>query len=114
MRRSGAPSQLSVSLSTKRKSLADDTNDDDHDENEKPKASAAPSRFSAPFTKTDMNASKKSKNKIETYDASKFRSEFRKPLVNSTNNNEKTNKSATASSKTDTSAASKHVNNKYL
>lgn len=108
MRRSGAPSQLSVSLSTKRKSLADDTNDDDHDENEKPKASAAPSRFSAPFTKTDMNASKKSKNKIETYDASKFRSEFRKPLVNSTNNNEKTNKSATASSKTDTSAASKH------
>ena len=110
-------------MSLKRKSLAqednkdeDDDDDDDEDaepnENNKPKSSIN-SRFSAPFTKTDLKNNKNKKlkgQKADHYDLASFRSQFRKPLVNTTNSNSSNCKSSvTASASGGATSSSAHV-----
>ena len=116
----GTPNRLSTSLSLKRKSLAnqdneneDEEDDDEPNENNKPKSSVN-SRFSTPFTKSDLksNQNKKLKSqKAEHYDLASFRSQFRKPLVNTSNSSSSaTSKSGvTASASGGTTSSSAHV-----
>ncbi len=79
--RSGAPSQLSTSLSVKRKSLATDgttsgkskNDDDDNEDNDSDYENKATKRFSAPFTKSDNYKKSKVATIKHQYDASSFR-----------------------------------------
>jgi hypothetical protein len=76
--RSGAPSQLSTSLSVKRKSLATDgttssKSKDDDDDNDSDYENKATKRFSAPFTKSDNYKKSKVATIKHQYDASSFR-----------------------------------------
>ncbi len=109
LKRSGAPSQLGLSLVKPTSSTShlaplpkplkrskkhddDDSDDDDEDDSNKNKKNfnktlPASSSVANSWSKLKENCKKMKNNSHDNYDASKFISPFRKPLVNTTNSN---------------------------
>ena len=92
----------------------DDSDDDDEDESNKNKKNfnktlPASSSVANSWSKLKENCKKMKNNSHDNYDASKFISPFRKPLVNTTNSSATTTTTTTAGAQTSSSLATSSV-----